>query len=230
MSKKFVEQEIAIIKDLATVKIPAVVSNHDMASFNTMKLELNTHILQALTGGEITKTKKGDRKIKFIHKLPTTSQVAEIAKICDNYAQAVESPLTRVPEDDEMSIPVQQVRKEIPTMSDKIKNKELQTYILDPTGVSTCTIVGTDCIIIASYGEAARKDANFKMALVIGGVTLVVAGCVAGGVVAYKKKHDKLDEVEIDSNSFEEIGIDEDEIPEVEIEEAAFSNMQSLGF
>lgn len=212
MSKKFVENEIAKIKELVALDKPG----------NEHHIELNTHILQALVGGEITKTKKGDTKIKFSHTIPTTSQVAEIARICDEYAQKVAERLSALTADlispdgeEDMDIPVENITRAIPTIDGKINNKALQGYVLNPGGVMACMLSGTDCITIAAYGEAARKNAIIKRTIIIGGCALVIAGGITAGVIIYNKKKDGK-EVE-DAVVVDDV---EDSVPVVEIDES----------
>lgn len=198
MRKKFVENEIAKIKELASTGRTDI-QNH---------VEFNTHVLQALIGGELTKNKKGEIKIKFTHAIPTTSQVAEIAKICDTYAQIVAETLSNDDEEDEMAIPVENITREIPTIDGKINNKALRNYIINTNGVLSCMLSGTDCITIAAYGESARKNAIIKRTILIGGCVLVIAGGIAGGIIISNKKKDG-----------EIVEADTDTVPEVEIDE-----------
>ena len=202
MSKKFVENEIAKIKELALVGSTDI-QHH---------VEFNTHVLQALIGGELTKNKKGEMKIKFTHTIPTTSQVAEIAKICDNYAQMIAEALSIAEEEDEMAIPVENITREIPVMEGKINNKALQGYVINTGGVLTCMLSGTDCITIAAYGASARKNANIKRTIILGGCVLVIAGGITAGVVIQNKKKDG-ETVETDAD------VDVDAVPEVEVDE-----------
>ena len=212
MSKKFVENEIAKIKELAAAE----------AMGNEHHFELNSHILQALIGGEITKTKKGETKIKFSHAIPTTAQVAEIAKICDDYAQKVAERLSAAAADlilpdgeDDMDIPVENITRAIPTIDGKINNKALQSYVINPGGVMACMLSGTDCITIAAYGEAARKNAIIKRTIIIGGCVLVIAGGITAGVIIRNKK--KNDEEVEDIAVIDDV---EDTVPAVEIDES----------
>ncbi len=204
MSKKFVEQEIAKIKEMVAAGTTDV-AHH---------VELNTHILQALIGGEITKTKKGDTKIKFTHAIPTTKQVAEIANLCDLYAQTVAEKLSVASDEDDMTIPVENITREIPTLEGKINNKILQNYVINAGGAMSCMISGTDCITIAAYGEAARKDAIIKRTIIIGGCVLVIAGGITAGVIIHNKKKDgeDLEVVDLDATT-------EESVPEVTIDE-----------
>lgn len=203
MSKKFVENEIAKIKEMVASGSTDI----------THHAELNLHILQALVGGEITKSKKGETKIKFSHSIPTTSQVAEIAKICDDYAQKIAEVLSVSNEEDDMTIPVENITRAIPVIDGKINNKTLQSYVIEPGGVMTCMLSGTDCITIAAYGEAARKDAIIKRTIIIGGCVLVIAGGITAGVIIHSNKKND-DEVEDDT-----VVDDEDVVPAVEIDE-----------
>jgi hypothetical protein len=198
MSKKFVENEIVKIKELALAGRTDI-QHH---------VEFNTHVLQALIGGELTKNKKGEMNIKFTHMIPTMSQVAEIAKICDNYAQIVAETLSNADEEDEMAIPVENITREIPTINRKINNKTLQAYAIDTNGVLTCMLSGTDCITIATYGKSARKNAVIKRTIIIGGCVLVIAGGITAGVIISNKKKDG-----------EFVEADIDTVPEVEIDE-----------
>lgn len=213
--KRFVETEIETITRIATSEIPAIIASPQVTrqQYEAKRLELNLHLIQALTGAEVVAPKKagGSNKMKFCHRLPTKSDIAKIASIVDTYIRDVENPfLSSLPQevdnnvDEEMGIPSKtcvQIAGAVPAI-DKVNNKKLNDVIFGYDGnrsISSMLLGAMDCIQIAALGEEARERANWTKFFIIGGIALAVVGAGAAAAIIYNnsKKNEEPEETDI---------------------------------
>lgn len=224
---KFSAKELKTIKQLAQQDIPAMVqAGCDEQAYNAKRAELNAHIIQLCVGGEIVDLKgkkEGQSTFKFNKTLPTKKEVAEVADILNNFIATIENPFLlnlQRSEDDDMSIQTGDVYAANIVAYDKPKNKDLKAKILGTEGIAyyQMKLSGLDVITLAGIGEEARKNANFKKMIIIGGAVILVAAAAGIGYYIYsEKKNDACDcdtcdcDVDIDD-------VDIDDVPEVEME------------
>ena len=212
--KNYTNELIAQIKALALTEIPAWLKEQKTVNekdYIVKRIQLNTLVVQALTGCEIKPNKKGEYKVHFNKALPTQTQVHEIAQIMDVYVNNYES--FSADDDDDMEIPHTPI-----AIIEKCSNKKLRGSILGSSSITNEFIDGIDCIAIAAMGEEARRRRNIMLASVIIGSTILVAGGVTVGIIFYNKKKaaKEVDGIDFDNTEFEETG--DDEAPVVELE------------
>ena len=211
--KNYVNELIAQIKALACTEIPAWINtqtadNFDEKKYREYRTELNTLVVQALTGSELKKTKKGDFKLHFNKALPTQAQVHEISCIMQTFADAYEKTCN---DDSDVALPCTRLG-----IIEKCSNKKLKNAIMGPAGILDEFIDGLDCVAIAAMGADARKRRNVMLASIIVGSTVLVAGGVTCGIVFYNKKKNGSNDAD---GEFDEIDIAEtDETPQVELD------------
>lgn len=212
--KKFFEDQLAIINKMAFQEIPAILAEKDPDNdeYVTARTTMNNHIIQALAGCEIIKTKKGVFKVKFNKPLATKDQVAKICAVVEKYNQIERKAVET--EDDDMEIPA----IGIPEV-EKCNNKKLSNMILgnECNSIAREFLTPTDCVKIAALGEEARKRANIKKVIIIGGSVIVLAGAATAAVMIIKKKDDSEDFEELEEIDAAPIE-DPDDVPEVELD------------
>ena len=239
MSKTSVKNMIEEIRNWALKAVPEKISKEGLTEqkyFNDCRLVLNIMVIQALTGAEYDPAKvgkDGKYKVSFNGALPTTSEIAEIAEILDTYIANVEDnflSLASVDIDDDMSIDDTPAAGRETTINpiEKINKKNLTNSIFGYDGqqaICKMLIDSADVIRIAALGEELRKKRNRNRMLIIGGITLLVAGAAGAGYYFYNKNHDDADSSnDIDVNpdvipmDDPEVSID-DETPVVEIDD-----------
>lgn len=222
---KFITKELETIKKLATQEIPTLVAQGCTEEvYNQKRAELNVHIIQMCTGGELSEGKKG-QKFNFCHEMPNMAQVAEVAETLNTFIATIENPfldgLCIADADDDLSIPGAEIMvANVPKFA-KANNKAIRESVLGKSGAPLyqLKLTGLDVFTIAGAGEEARKKQNLTIALIVAGVvvTVTVAG-VAGYCYYNKKKDEKLEkEIEAEVNGEEIEDIDDDIIDDVEI-------------
>lgn len=242
-TSKFTANEFAQVRNIATVTIPALIK--DGKDYGEALNKMNLHLVQGLVGATLKTNKKGVSKFVFNKPLPHLDAIATIAKVLDNYVGTVE--LGKAVADgsaaaNDMDIPdavdtvLGTTVDGIPPIGDKITNKILSQYLLDPVGPINRVLDGTAAITIAAYGKAARKDANIKTSVIVGAtVAGASAAAITAGVVINNKKKGSSDDVpeiettdegSIDTDVSDDtpvVEIPEDEIPEPEVDASAFA-------
>lgn len=234
MSKKKTSR-IESIRKITTVDIPALMNGDqvDPNQYMVKRLELNMSVIQLLIGGDFTEAKDGKEwKIKFNHKLPSRSELAEIARIMEDFVANVETPFMAAVQraasgatgNDDMSIPPQAAldptaRIGLPKI-EKINAKKLKNYIFGYDGkpaMSRLMLNAADCLEIAVMGEDLRKKTNRNRMLIAGGIALLLTGGVAAAVCIHKKN--KKDEARLDDLcECGDVSINDSDMPDVEID------------
>lgn len=242
MSKKKTSR-IESIRKITTVDIPTLMNGDqvDPNQYMMKRLELNMSVIQFLIGGDFTEAKDGKEwKIKFNHKLPSRSDLAEIARIMEDFVTNVESPFMAAVQraaggntGDDMSIPQASLEPAahvgLPKI-EKINAKKLKNYIFGYDGkpaMSRLMLNAADCLEIAVMGEELRKKTNRNRMLIAGGIALLITGGVVAAVCIHKKSkkdEDRLDDlcecgdVSINDSDLPDVEIDADDAPVVSIE------------
>lgn len=242
MSKK--KNRIESIRKITTVEIPALMNGGqvDANQYMMKRLELNMSVIQFLIGGDFTEAKGGKEwKIKFNHKLPSRSDLAEVARIMDDFVANVEAPFmaavqraaTGGDNADDMSIPVNAALEPahvgLPKI-EKINSKKLKNYIFGYDGkpaMSRLMLNAADCLEIAVMGEELRKKVNRNRMLIAGGIALLITGGAVAAVCIHKrnkKSEEELDDliecgdVNINDSDMPTAEIDADDAPVVSID------------
>lgn len=235
MGKKKMSSKIEAIKKITTVDIPALMQGEqvDPNQYMVKRLELNMNVIQLLIGGEFTEGKDSKEwKIKFGSKLPSRSDLAEIARIMEDFVTNVEAPFmdavrraaSGAANNDDMSIPPQatldpNARVGLPKI-EKINAKKLKNYIFGYDGkpaMSRLMLNAADCLEIAVMGEELRKKTNRNKMLIAGGIALLITGGVVAAVCIHKKS--KKAEKELDDLcECGDINVDDADIPVAEID------------
>lgn len=242
MSKKKTSR-IESIRKITTVDIPALMNGDqvDPNQYMMKRLELNMSVIQFLIGGDFTEAKDGKEwKIKFNHKLPSRSDLAEIARIMEDFVANVEGPFMAAVQraatgnnGDDMAIPQASLEPAthigLPKI-EKINAKKLKNYIFGYDGkpaMSRLMLNAADCLEIAVMGEELRKKTNRNRMLIAGGIALLITGGVVAAVCIHKKNkkdEDRLDDlcecgdVNISDSDMPDVEIDADDAPVVSIE------------
>lgn len=217
---KFVKKEIEIIKKLAETEIPAMVNKGCTdTEYRQKRAELNMCVIQACVGGEMVEGKKSNT-FKFNHHLPNMSQVAEIAAIMTEFADAECSFFDTDPDD--MGIPEGLVKP------DKTRNKNLKAAILGDgcKAIYNLPLNGVDVCTLAAMGAEARQAHNTTVAIVVAGVVVTVAVGAGVGMYIYKKKHHHTDndvdiddaDVDIDADDIDIDNVDVDDDTDIDID------------
>lgn len=243
MSKK--ESRIEGIRKITTQDIPAIMKGGqvDANQYMMKRLELNMSVIQFLIGGDFTEAKGGKEwKIKFNHKLPSRSDLAEIARIMEDFVINVEAPFMEAVqcaaagggEDDDMSIPINATLEPTAHVGlpkiEKINTKKLKNYIFGYDGkpaISRLMLNAADCLEIAVMGEELRKKVNRNRMMIVGGIALLITGGAVAAVCIHKKNkkaEEELDElidcgdVSISDSDMPVAEIDADDAPVVSID------------
>lgn len=210
---KYINGQMTSITNLIAEITTMTQQDCDEAAYNQKRVALNQLLIETLAGCEISDNKKGETTVKFNKTLPDMMTTAKIAAIIDTFVGEVENPyLLKISgaDPESMEIPVT-----VPggvTEIEKPTNKALKGAILE--GIDAWyrkPLDGKDCYMISAIGDAARKDANLKKALIISGVILVVAAGTAGYYFYTKNKKEEVVEAQpVD---------DAEDVPVVEIDE-----------
>lgn len=208
------------------------------------RIVLNMAIIQALIGAEVQKPKKEGKeyRLKFNHKLPSRTELAEIVELLNNeFIAKIENPFldslypdhevntaAEGADDDDMEIVedtgFSTTYSNVPTV-EKWNGKKLKDYIFGYDGKSAMSkafLTGIDCMKIAAIAEDVRKKSKRNRMLIIGGIALVITGGVVAGIVIHE--HNKKDDADIDDmiDDIDDIDIDDvdvDDIEDIEIED-----------
>ena len=224
-SSKKVANAIEEIRNWALVQVPAKIQKENLTEeqyLNDCRLVLNIMVIQTLIGAEFDKAgKDGRNKIKFNRPMPTQQQVAEIVEIMNQYISTVEDPfleVTTVEDEDDMSIDgmIDSVEK-----IDKINKKKMVDAIFGYNGqqaIVKMLIDPIDIIRIDLMGKDLRKKCMINRTLIIGGITLFVAGAGAGAFYLINKnnKDDSNIDVEGSIDPDTMIDIDPDQVPDID--------------
>lgn len=238
--RKFVQEQLTEIERFTTQVIPGIIENEgsDPDDYNEARMQLNKVIIQACIGGEFKKTKKGDNRISFTKKLPTTKELSKMVDMMDTFIRSYELPYLKdmaiaESEDDDIEIPSDNELIELAIMGtginsiEKINGKKLTNYIFGKDGcepVMKYILNTSDIIKLASIGKDLRKKRNRNLMLMAGGIALVVTGGVAFAVYKSNKNKndidDIIDEIDVDDIDVDEIDVDvdADEAPVVELD------------
>lgn len=208
MKDQFVADKIQEM-DIEIGRISQIVASAqpiNEAQYSTWRKGLNKIVIQALTGLEWPQKKNGTYKAGKSHKLPTMSQIAEIASRMETLTNGLErNILQRFAEERQNSDPndTQFPAPPVPTSSIaaininlKMKDKELREILIgNEESIANTYFGGAQCNIIVVIGERIRKNKNIKLALIIGGIALILAvGVIAGLLLwsAHKKKMEAI--------------------------------------
>jgi len=215
MANKFYEAEMAAINNqISTMASMVATGNATLNQYKAERISLNLHIIQVLVGCTIVE-KNGSRKVKFNKPLPTKEQIANVAKVVQNFINTVECKIMKATGEDEEDLAIP-VSAGIPDI-EKCNNKKLAANILgtDTVSISTLPINGVDCMQLAAFGEEARKKRNTKLAIIIAGCVVVAAVGTTVAVLTIKKKKEKDEEAELNETFIDE---EIDDVPEVSVD------------
>lgn len=228
---KFTVKKIEEIK--ANVEeLRAILSNDvKMSQFTEKRVELNINIIQALLGAEVVipKNTAKSAKLKFRHRLPNVSEVAEICDILATYITDVEETFLSALQNmkqaaDDMTIPAGIIKFQPVELIEKPTNKKLSEMALNGNGgvaFSQIALTPMDIMNISKMAYEARSRENKKIIMLSAGVVVTVA--VAASLYFFVLKKDKAVESEevVTEGIDEEIDVDleTEEIPVVTIEE-----------
>lgn len=201
MSKNNVTNRIAEIKRIALQELPAIMANETdpliEVKVHEARQVLNLTIIQTVLGAEIINGKKDDKiKLRFINKLPSVSQLSEITAIVSEYTDKYEAPFYAKNQvvseaDDTIDIPEegQAVAAVYPKLMDidKISKKKVKEELF-VNGAASTFLDANAVLLIASWGEQLRKKQNRNIALIAGGVTLLITAGVVTAVIIGRKK------------------------------------------
>lgn len=218
-----VNNQISQIRAWATKGIPELIEKNpgmdDKEYFQKGRLCLNLLLIETLIGAEFTqsdgKNGKGDYKLKFNHRLPSKSDVADISAIMGEFIKNVENPFMEqfgaADEDSNMGIPTASLRLE------KVNTKSMKDLIFGSGCTTNRMINAIDCVQLAAVGEQLRKKTIRNRVLIVGGIALVITGGTAVGMNLYKKHKDKADDAGDDTPV---VDIDADDMPEVNLDDS----------
>lgn len=181
---------------------------------------LNLVIVEALTGGELSKDRKGANILKFKHNLPSASEILEITNLVKDLVDEEKAWITQLDgDDDDMSV------SSIIT-TNATKAKDVNERIFGDESILHDYIGTTEILELAAMGESLRSALIKKRVLIIGGITLAVIGAGTAAAILYKHKKDSAEgeDTEIgDTIDVEEIPVDDnveiEDIPVVDIDE-----------
>lgn len=220
--KNFTTEKIAAIQTTIATIGTLVNSGCTEEVYNQNRVQLNQLLIETLAGCEIGANKKGEPTVKFNKPMPDKMQIAEIALLIDGFVGAVENPFLMQlagADKDNMEIPVR-----VPGGVDKMEkanNKAVKAAAIEGANAwYRKALDGKDCYMIAAIGEQARKDANIKTVLIIGGVVVTVAAVGAVGYYIYnKKKEEKVEEIQVEEPATDDVpvvDVDVEDVPEEE--------------
>lgn len=225
---KFTEEKMAAISSklaaLRTLLVNAQENDND--KYMALRAELNMEIIQFCVGGKFYEKKDGSNAIKFTAPLPSRQQVAEVARLVDEFVK-LESQAYESDDEDDMSCSCL-LRNEVADV-DKINNKQLREAIFNGTNGELCYykryLTGIDVMTLAGIGEKARKDARLKTLIIGGSIVLVTGIAVGTGIYLYnkKKEEDDMECIDIppedDADDIDIDDINDDDIPTVDVDD-----------
>lgn len=217
MSRK-VKQQITDIKETALTKIPGICKHDpDMSYHKYMsdcRIPLNMMVVGTLIGGEFKLNKKDQLTIKFKAPLPNAEEIAEIIAIMNTYITSVENvyltsaDAADVDDEDDMAIQVDQ-NVELNTSVNKRSFVEL---LSDKNPIINELLTEMDLINIAAMGAAVRRKERIKKAIIIGGITILVAGATGIIVAKTSKSRREADMIEDPVDDDLQIDISDDDL------------------
>lgn len=195
---------------------------------NSFRTRLNMVLIELCMGGEFAECKKGGYKIKFNHKMMNRTELATLSSLLDRYITGIEIPAVNswlhsapAAETDpaaDMAIP--ESRPAGITVIEKINKKKLMAAIMGEGGVagySRMYLMVADLTVIMANAEKIRKKEKRNMAMIVGGIAIVVAAGVAVGIMIYRKHHKKsLDEEIQESLDDMNVDLDDSDGPEID--------------
>lgn len=237
MSSRYASERIKEIEELTRNTIPTAIKGGIGVDqyLCQYRMTLNLTIIQAIFGIEFTPKKDGKMtKVKFKHKLATASELATISRLLNEFISKYEKDFLYNSEyecfadaEDDIDIPNRNIDIPLPTL-DKVNNKNINEYIFGTSskyGTSTSLITAMDIYDLAATAEKIKKVKNRNTVLLIGGITLVVAGgAIATICIANNKKKEKeidesiddIDDINIDEINADDIDMDMD-VPQIDI-------------
>lgn len=162
------------------------------------RTRINMLLIELCSGAEFKASKKGGWKLEFKHKMMTPFENAALTSKLDTFISKVEiravqqwvstAKATPADDDDDMSIPVQ-----APVMGriEKINRKNFTAAVIgDSTkaGYSRMYLTAADLASIVANAYELRRKEQRNMALIIGGILIVIAAGVAVATVVHNKK------------------------------------------
>lgn len=232
MSKKSntTKTHVEALRALLTSKENEIISGaYDDLTFedyaDEIRTEINSMIISLMLGCKATEKKNGEVKISFTSPLPSIADISEVSKMMQHYVNDVETPYIlkladECEDDDDMDID-----QSVALLSDmalnrisKVNNKNVQSIIPSLKGVF---LTASDVVELGALGKELRKHNNRNLMLIIGGITLAVAGgCgIAYGIHKHNENNDCDDIIDC-SDEIDGIDVDNDadDVAPVELE------------
>lgn len=177
-----------------------------------LRYNMDSLIVQVVFGANFSPGKTADEpKIHWTQKMPSLVEISQITDALNKYIEEYEVPYyaqrhllaqqqvqaqpQQQAQDQDMSIPGQNIAgitvdyPVIPTL-DKAKKKDMKS-ILFTQGMIRRYLNVPAVMALAAMGEEIRHRQNVTLAIVIGGITIGLAGATIAGVAYYNKKKDE---------------------------------------
>ena len=197
---KFSEKILKELEVLVKNDVPAKINRGiTLDEYYDLRRAINFTVMQAVFGMEIKyKDKTGKITTKFNHKPAKIEVLNAIADIIDTYIANIERPFLDAAKnvvDDDMYIPVISDNHQLSPL-EKVNKKSINSYMFGSNGLSDLMINGKDVYAMATEATKIRKTKNRNTVLIIGGITLLLAGGVVTILALSGSKGKRSDEDE----------------------------------
>lgn len=164
---------------------------------------LNTLLIELCMGAEFCKNKKGSINLKFKHRLMSLDENATLSATLDRYINTVEIPainawLAAAPDaDDDMAVPETMSAPAAIQVIDKPNKKKLMGAILGENGAAGYTrmyLMVADLAILIANADKIRKRQKRNMAMIVGGVLILVTAAAVVAVMVHKRNKKSVEE------------------------------------